>query len=415
MALLGAHAGVLGIMPVLLRKTFDAGEWQTTLATMAIPSMAVLTIFWSEVYARVNTRKFLVGVWLTNHMPLIGITFCEQAWTVLVFFVTSTLTFCAVSLFYADVLRSCYPVRIRNRLFAVLSSVSLLCTILTAYLIGLWLDADPDAFRIYLPLSVLLAGLGIVLLMRITTQASFMHRHSDVPTQTLGASLSRVAHRMVGVFREDRNFRRCEGAFFVYGLGFMCCNALMPFLVHDKLNMEYAQVARSTQVSYHTVMLFTFLLGGYLMDRVGAVRVTSWSFVLVIFYPIGLTLVTNEATLTAVVIYNALAMTGVQLAGTMVPLQLARNPSHASLYVGIHATLVGPRAVIGHVAAVALYSFTGRIEIPLLMAAVLYAGGAVLMIRLEREYRADSRTVGGPAPATISDSGSDALAPRPDR
>jgi len=401
MALLGMHVGVLGIMPVLLRKTFEAGEWQTTLATMAIPSMAVLTIFWNEVYARLDSRRFLIGLWLTNHVPLIGITFCDQAWSVLVFFVVSTLTYCGINLFYADVLRTCYPAVIRNRLFAVLNSISLLCTIFSAYVIGRLLDIYPEAFRVYLPISVALAGLGVFLLIRIAAQPVFARRHVDHPQQPLWESLSRVVHNMAGVFREDRNFRRCEGAFFVYGLGFMFCNALMPFLVCDKLKMEYAGVARSTQVSYHLVMLFTFLVGGYLMDRLGAIRVTTWSFVMVIFYPIGLTLVADEASLTLVVIYNALAMTGIQLGGTMVPLQLAGRPSHASMYVGIHTALVGPRAVIGHVVAIALYELTSRIELPLLLAAILYAGGAVLMIRLHRDYRADTRApAAGPLPVT---------------
>lgn len=387
MALLGAHIGALGIMPVLLRKTFFAGEWQTTLATMAIPTMAVLTLFWNEVYRRVGTRKYLIGFWLTNHVPLAGVTFCETPTGVLVFYIASTSTFCGVSLFYADVLRTCYPARIRNRLFAALNSVSLLCTIGSAYAVGTWLDLDPEAFRIYLPITVLLAGAGVMLLIRISDKPSFRDRHVDEVTQPLRVSLSRVAHNMVDVFRADRDFRRCEAAFFVYGLGFMSCYALLPFLVCDKLELDYAQVARSTQVSYNLVMLFTFFAGGYLMDRLGALRVTAWSFVLVIFYPIGLTLVTGEISLTAVVIYNAVAMTGVQLAGTMVPLELARSPAQTPTYISIHTALIGPRAVIGHVAAVALYEWTGRIEPPLLIAATLYAGGAILMIRLEREYR----------------------------
>lgn len=401
MALLGVHVGVLGIMPVLLRKTFDAGEWQTNFATMAIPAMAVLTLFWNEVYARIDARKFLVGLWLTNHVPLAAISFCEQASTVLVFYVASTVTYCGVNLFYADVLRTCYPAGIRNRLFAVLNSIGLLCTIGSAYAVGTWLDIHPEAFRIYLPITVLLAGLGIILLRRIAATPEFRDRHVHAPTQPLLVSLTRVAHNVVNVFRENRSFRRCEGAFFIYGLGYMFCSALLPFLVCDKLNLKYAEVARSTQVSYNVILLFTFLIGGYLMDRLGAVRVTTWSLILVILYPVGLTQVVGEASLTAVVVYNAIAMTGVQLAGTMVPLELAPNPAHAPMYVGIHSALVGPRAIIGHVAAVAIYDFTGRIEIPLLIAACLYAGGAVFMIRLERDYRVIRATAKTEPPISI--------------
>ncbi len=402
MALLGLHLGVLGLMPMLLRRSLQANEWQTTLATMCIPAMAMLTLFWNEIYTRVSPRKFLIGIWLSNYVPLAGISFCDRASTVLGFFVLSTMTFGAASLFHADVLRRCYPAAIRNRLFAVLNSISLLCTIASAYTAGRWLDVTDEAYRIYLPLVAMLAGVGILLLMRIAAEPMFRDRPVLGDLQPLGASLLRVVHRTVDVFRRDTAFRQCEAAFFVYGLGYMSCYAVVPFLVCDKLDLEYAAIARSTQVAYSLVMLFTSLAGGYLMDRLGALRVTTWSLVLVIFYPIGLMLAVGETSLTCIVIYNAVAMTGVQLAGTMLPLALAQRDHDAATYVGIHTSLIGPRAIIGNVAAVALYDWTGRVEIPLAISAVLYAGGAVLMIRLElqcRRLRASLDAHSPPSPA----------------
>jgi MFS family permease len=162
----------------------------------------------------------------------------------------------------------------------------------------------------------------------------------------------------------------------------MSCTAILPFLTCDKLDLKYTEFAVSTQVAYNLVMLATMVPAGWLMDRFGPIRVTAWSFLMVTLYPVGLMFVNGEATLTLVVIYNALAMAGIQLAGTLAPITLARAAADAPTYVGIHLTLVGPRAILGNLAAVALYNRTDRIELPLALAAILFIGGAIMMFRL---------------------------------
>lgn len=383
-ALFGLYAGALTPMPVILRRHLGADEWQTTVVTMAIPAFAILTLVWNQVYVRVKPRTFLIGLWLTNYAPVAGISFCDEAWTTLLFYVASTLTFGAAFLFNADILRHCYPGEIRNRLYSVIHALGLCFTILAAYVVGVALDYHPDAYQVYLPIAALLAGVGVMLLIQVSRQPTFRDRDVETPKQSFGTSVVRIFHDMLDVFRSDARFRRCEIAFFVYGMGYMSAYAIVPLLVWDKLMLDYTAIARSTQVAYNTVLLFTLVVGGWLMDRFGPMRVTRWSLTMVILYPIGLMLAQGELSLTAVVIYNALAMTGVQLGGMMLPVTLARRSHQAATYVGIHTGLVGPRAIIAPIIAVRLYTWTGDFMAPLAMSALCYAGGALLMYRLER-------------------------------
>src|SRR5205085_11868331 len=47
---LAVEAGVFTMIPVLLRGRFAASEWQTMLATASQAFMAMLAIFWNELY-----------------------------------------------------------------------------------------------------------------------------------------------------------------------------------------------------------------------------------------------------------------------------------------------------------------------------------------------------------------------------
>jgi hypothetical protein len=87
------------------------------------------------------------------------------------------------------------------------------------------------------------------------------------------------------------------------------------------------------------------------------------------------------------VVYGT-AMTAVHLAWTIGPVTLAKDASHAAHYLAIHATLVGGRAVIAQFAAVVLYYYTESLNVPLACAVLTFAGGAVMMMRLERDRRA---------------------------
>ncbi len=376
--------GVVGILPVLLRKGFDASVLETTIASAAIGVMALFSIFWKELYLRMRPGPYLLLTWCLMYLPLAGIAACHRAGTVLLFYLLSALAFGAPTAFAGDLLRSCYPPGARSRVFGLVTAAQQVAVIVSAWFVGHWLDRDPQSFRVYLPTAVVLMGLGVWLQARIAAQPLFVERLVRPPAEPLRVGLVKARHYMFRVLRDDPDFRRYEIAFFYYGLGFMFGAALMPFLVCDRLRLDYAQVTRATQVVYQSVLLICTVPAGYLMERHGPVRVAGWSFAMLALCPLGLIFARDEATLTAVMIGNGVAMAGVNLAWTVGPVVLPRDPSQAGAYVAIHATLVGFRGLLGHFPAVMLYVWTGSIEVPLVLAMLLTTAGAVVMLRLAR-------------------------------
>jgi MFS family permease len=382
---LAVHGGVIGILPVLLRKDFDASKTETAIATAAIPVMAGLSIFWREVYHRVSPGRYLLIMWVIMHVPLAAIALCHRPETVLLFFVISATAFGGISAFNGDLLRSCYPPDVRGRVFGIISAVSQLSLIVFAYIVGRWLDVNAEAFRIYFPLGVFLLGIGVWIMSTITREPLFRERAVTETHEPLLVSLKWAVRRMYWVLKEDRHFRLYEAGFFLYGLGFMNVGAMLPFLVTDVLELNYTAVARSTQVALQVTLLIMMVPVGYLMGSFGPVRVASWAFALLSLLPIGLMLASGETTLTMAMVWYGIGMTGVQLAWTLGPVTLAANSAQAPSYLAIHTTLVAPRAILGIFPAVMLYRWTGRVEIPLILAMLLFAGGTVLMVRLQRQ------------------------------
>jgi hypothetical protein len=210
---------------------------------------------------------------------------------------------------------------------------------------------------------------------------------------------------MLTVFREDSIFRRHETAFSIYGLGWMICWALLPFLCVDKLNLTYEQVARSTQTVLQLTLLLTMLPTAYLMDRLGPLKTAAWSFAALTLYPVGLMWAYDVNSLTAVTILYGIMLSGVNLAWTLGPIFLARDASQAPTYLAIHATMVGIRGLIGQFPAVALYRWTGDLRVPLALAVVLFAWGSVIMFRVERDRRKGLTIVPVPEPIPVAPPG----------
>jgi len=395
---LATQWSITAMVPVLLRDYFRASEWQTTISTSAIPVMSLLSIFWNELYRRMQPHRYLLMLWVVAIAPLAGVARCHHPETVLIFVVISAVGFGAMTPLTADILRNCYPPAARGKIFSVLQVLAQSTVMVGTYCIGLWLNIDHEAFRLYLPAGVVIIGIGMSLLSRITHQQLFRERHKFHPTEPLRASLGKAWHNMAAVLARDRSFRRYEIGFFTYGLGWMICAALLPFLVVDHLRLDYEQVARSTQTALQLTLLLMMMPTGYLMDRLGPIRTSCWAFSVLIFYPIGLMAAGDVHSLTGATVCFGIGMSGEHLTWTIGPVTLARDSSQAPHYLAIHATLVGVRAILGQFPAVALYRLTGEIRLPLVLAAFLFATGALLMRRLEHDRRASEKPAASAIP-----------------
>ena len=173
----------------------------------------------------------------------------------------------------------------------------------------------------------------------------------------------------------------------VYGVGWMICYALLPFLITDKLHLPYNDATRSTQVTYQIALCLAFWPAGLLMDKLGAIRSTGLSFLMLTLYPIGLIFASNSLDLTFVSVWYGLAHAGASVGWAIGPVALAPSKEKVPQYVAIHATMVGLRGAIFQGLGVLLYSLSHSFVLPLILAAAGFIYSSYIMFKLHSKVQ----------------------------
>ncbi len=376
---------VASMMAVLARKRFGAGDWQTLMITAAVPTLMITAVFWNHLLRRIPLRRYLAIHWACTMIPLALAGLSNSFPFLLTFHVLAAIGASGWSPIAGELLRRFYGDQVRGRAFGLINVAMFLGMIVASISLGRRLDADENIFRIYLPGAAVAYGLGILILRRLVRSTGVeRQRRTELQVRAplaLRTIFDPITH-MRSVLRKDRAFFRYEAAFMTYGLGWMICYALLPVLATDRLKMSYTDFADSTQVICPLFMLLAAYPMGWLMDRIGPARMSSFSFAWLTLYPIGLALadsVTDVGLATA--IYGS-GMAGVHIGWMLGPVTLAPSRDHVAQYVAIHTTLVGVRGIVAQGLGMLIYRLTGSFTWAFVVAAVCFAWAAIQMKQL---------------------------------
>lgn len=378
------------LMPVLARKRFDAGDWQTLFITATPTIFFSLSIFWNDYFRRRTLGKYLMTYWMLACLPLAAIAFADNYWELLIPHLITCIGGAGYHPAAGELVKGLYSDRVRGRVYGFVWGASMVIGAIGAYFVGAWMTRNEEAFRYFLPgaAGLQLVGLCVfVWLARVTGISA--RRAVQVRSADSGGTLSQRLRRLLDpishmgrVLREDPTFARYEAAYMTYGVGWMIGYALLPILVTTKLNLDYDSISQSTYVAYMLAMVAMIYPAGLMLDKLGAARATGISFAMLTVYPIGILLARDSHDLLIASIAYGVAHAGANVGWMLGPVSLAPTPEKVPQYVAIHATLVGVRGKLFQFAGIGLYKLTGSFTVPLLIAAAAYAWSAVQMWRL---------------------------------
>lgn len=376
--------GISSIVAVLARKRFNADDWQTLMITAAPPTLLTLSIFWNALLHRTSIRRYLVINWACTMLPLTAAVFAQHFWHLLVCFVCAAIGAAGWSPVAGDLLKRFYGDRVRGRAFAIVNSAMYIGMMLASYTFGHSLDINEDAFRWYFPIATAVYALGVILLQRLlrTTGADDNRSKTIAPGPLNIRRAVQPLIRLREILRSDRTFYRYEAAFMTYGVGWMICNALLPVLATDRLKLSYTAFAGATQVIYPLCMLLMTYPMGWVMDRVGPVRMSGLSFAWLSLYPLGLMFSHDVTAVGVATVFYGTAMAGVHIGWMLGPVTLAPSPDRVAQYVAIHASLVGLRGIVAQGLGMLIYRMTGSFAWPFAIAAFAFLWASWQMWRL---------------------------------
>jgi len=344
----GLVNGVLQLVNIIAKKTLLASDLQITFFTMVWPVSNFLSLFWGEVMAGRDKKKYLYLAGVAGRLSLVLAFLVTNAWhlLMLLFLVYSfnALIFPAQN----SILQSNMRLRKTGQAFGWAASISAMTALLAAYLSGRVLDVNGEYFRAILAFAGLLGFLHCYFLARIK-QDRFIQpaQESPVALQTLYQPFIRSYHLM----KEDRRFARFETFFFLYGCAFMVVLPAIPKLLVVELNLSYTiiSLARIGMAQIGLILLSPML--GLVFDKMTPQRFTGLSFIILSLYSLLLGLVLFlppvlqlPCVLLAFFIFS-LGMTGVNVSWNVSSIHFA-GERDASTYQGVHITLTAIRGCV---------------------------------------------------------------------
>lgn len=384
--------GVWFIVPYLARREFGAQDWGTVLITAAGPTFLAFSIFWNELLVRRSLRQYLLILWLVAALPLALMAFAQSYWHLLALHVISAVGGAGATPLMGELLKRFYADGVRGRVYGVLNMAGALGGAGLCYAAGRWMNTNPAAFRIFMPLAAVLQLASVVIFIWLDTVTRPTQRAAAATRDErhrLSALLQPVFH-MGAILRRDRKFFRYEAAFMTYGVGWMVCHALLPVLADKRLGMTYEQYAGTTQVAWQTVFVLTIIPMGWLLDRVGAARTCALSFGWLMLYPLLLMNSTQPGHVAFACAVYGIGISGVHQGWMLGPVSFAPSPEKVPQYVSIHTTLVGIRGVLFQGMGMLVYTLTGGFVVPFVIAAIAFAAASWQMWLLREKGRGAS-------------------------
>lgn len=387
----GTWSSASFLMPVIVKKSFDGGKYHALTITVAPLVLLALSIFWAALLVRLKIGRYLLVYFACGLAPVALIAFAQNLTQLIALYCVAAVGVGAWSAVQGELIRRLYPAARSGKAFGILTSGIFLFGAVVSVVIGRMLEADPKAFRVFLPVMGGMQLVGVLLLGWLARRAGAERAGSAAAgTISLGATLRPILH-MGEVLKRDRVFFRYEAAFMTYGVGWMICWALVPLLCTEVLKLDYDSISKSTAAAYQFTLALVTLPLGYLSDRIGPARLTAACFAGLTLYPVLLILTGGAQTLMAASVVHGIFAAGVNVGWLLGPVSLAPTREMVPQYVAIHASLVGLRGAVFQLLGVGLYAMTGRMEVPLVIAGLGFAWAGYQMAGLWREMRRSGR------------------------
>ncbi len=354
-----------GVIAVIADKAFDASEIEITILASAAALSHITSFLWARMLHGRDRVKMTVAMQAGVSACVLAIAAAPfnqtGVWVLLIGTLLARACVAGVITARGDLWRANYPRAERGRITGKLTILATIILSTVAVFVGWVMDrpwATPDAYRwIYVGFA-LLSVIGMYAFSRMRWRGRSAHLENERAQREDEDWLGGGTRAMLGVLRDDHEYRQYMVAMFLLGLPNVAAIPLFIVALGDRFDLDYTASMMLTQVLPVLVPVLVIPLWANLIDRVHVIRFRtyhSWSFVLAnLLMGLGFVLQSYE------VLFVARVALGVGFGGGMLAWNLGHNDfakrDLATLYMGIHVTLTGVRGLIGPFIGLLLYS-----------------------------------------------------------
>ncbi|MFA4985139.1 MAG: MFS transporter [Candidatus Brocadiia bacterium] len=371
-ALEGAAVGIIAYAAYVLKRDLNASDMVVALVGLSVSFGQLFSYPVGYFFEGRDKRPLFRAAVVLVLLAAVGFAVFEPGsifllWLMLAFLAAAIVTPARTSLYQSN-----YVPRERSRFLASVGVFAALLNIAATFVGGLFLNHNPSLVRVLFPFALVLWAASFYIYSKIPARPL---RYGQVRTFTIRTCMSPFTF-LVRQLRRDKYFLTFEVAFFLYGLGFMTSNAVLPMLYAEQFNASNMQFG-ITNTILNMAMVFGPLFGA-VADRSTPTRVAAVSFLCLSLYPLMYLASPSIGYGYMAHIWYSFSMIGVMITWSIGPIFFSGGRD-ASLYTGMHATLTGVRAMIAYPFAGWLKEATHSVNLVFCVSSLLFLAGFLVM------------------------------------
>lgn len=373
----GFILGALALNEFVFIKSLKGSNLELGILFQISMVVFVLLIFVNEFVKRIrNRRTFLRWVGIVTRFPLLFLVFFPRTPETLegtsvyhMLFLLIFLIYYLAALFVNPtinlLLKNNYRGHNFGSLYSYATSINKIIMLVTTFFYGLFLDFDPFAFTVILPVSGLLGMVSIFFLSEIHFSPTGIVHQKTTFIKSVGGSIK----NMYRILRDNPPYLHFEISFMIYGFSFMTTFALITIFFYDLLNLNYSSVAFYKN-AYNILAILLLPLFGKLMGKLdprqfGVITYSAlglYLFFLAIteFFPFYTEIfgIKLYFTLIFYIIFHGFFAATMSLLWNIGSAYFANN-NEADIYQSTHLFLTGIRAITAPLSGIFLYEKFG--------------------------------------------------------
>lgn len=250
---------------------------------------------------------------------------------------------------YTAIMKEIYADRHRGRLMSAVRVVMYSVTLVTALIVGRWMDAGLD-FRWVFCAGGAFGAVSAFTFSRIPVPEAVPAR--DAPVGTLA-----FVQETLGILARNAGYRWFTASVFISGFGNLMATTLYPIYQVDRFHVTNTDVANLQNITSICTIL-GFFYWGALLDRRGPLFTVAVSVAINLTVPLIYALAGSLGWLYWGAAATGLCMSGIDI-GYLNTILLFSEPGKAAQYQALHSSFFGIRGTIAPSCAIALRHAAG--------------------------------------------------------
>ncbi|MFO8144853.1 MAG: MFS transporter [Candidatus Syntrophosphaera sp.] len=377
---------------IISRKALLAKDWQLMLMTMLWPVANFFSVWWARVFERSSHKQryfLLAGI-------LGRLTMVYAIWltTMNEFLVVMGLLFASNSLIMPAqnrIYQRNIHYKHRSNLYGFTLSLGIAVSLVVTFLGGRFLDQNETIFRWLLVFTGICGFAAAAALSLIRIQEPIVEKVR--PRLKLKQALLSPIYGTFRLLRDNRAFACFERSFFIYGMGFIMVQPVIPIYLVDKLQLSYTTNFLAKGIVSQIGLLLLSPVIGKLHDRMHPFRFMATAFGLLMLFPtlfVVSSLWQGDSIAPVLIVFLAyfafgIAMAGVNISWNMGSIFFA-GKEDASIYQSVHITLTGVRGLFAPVLGFSLLKIFSLTSV-FVVSACFFLTASIVSFRDYRKWK----------------------------